>query len=237
MTRPSNQTIERHYFEQFRAHFPLPPGEVQYGDKPDVIIQGEQRVGVEIANVYLAAGGDPTSEQMQRRFREEVLSQAQALYLAGGGKAMELTVAFDPTRPIRDKKSVASALAIAATSIDKLPVGPVNKACFTQIPELLFIYHNPTEYPDAAWRTSQVYTVPALSLARIGEILDEKHQKLAFYRSCDAFWLLLVVDFADRAQDQDIDWPEPEVTLLSKFEKVIVYKPQFAKWMEVPLKK
>lgn len=235
MSRPSNQAIECHYFEQFKAHFPIPPGKLVYGDKPDVIIEGERRIGVEIANLYLADGGDPTSEQTQRRFRQEVLKRAQNSYLAAGGKAIELTVAFDPIHPIRDKTSVASALAIAAKSIDQLPVGLVNRARFTEIPELWSIYHNPIEYPDAVWRTSQIYTVPSLSLSRLAEIVEEKHRKLRSYRSCDAYWLLLVVDFADSAQDQDIGWPDPDLSLASKFEKIIVYKPQFAQWVEVPI--
>lgn len=149
MSRATNRAIERHYFDQFKAHFPLPPGELEYGDKPDVIIQGERRIGVEIANLYLADGRDPTSEQTQRHFREAVLKHAQALYLAAGGKTIELTVSFDPTHPIANKKSVASALAVAAKSIEKLPVGPVDRIYLDQIPEVWFIYHNPTEYPDA----------------------------------------------------------------------------------------
>ncbi len=231
----TNRAIERHYFDQFKAHFPLPPGELKYGDKPDVIINGERRIGVEIANLYLVDGRDPISEQTQRHFREAVLKQAQALYLAAGGKTIELTVGFDPTHPIANKKSVASALAVAAKSIAKLPVGPVDRIYFNQIPEVWFIYHNPTEYPDAVWRTSQVYTVPRLSLSRIAAILNKKHQKLPSYRPCDAFWLLLVVDFIDFAQDQDIGWPDPEFSLSSKFERIIVHKPQFAEWTDVPV--
>jgi len=236
MTRPSNQAVERHYFEQFKVHYPIPFGHVAYGNKPDVIIQGEQLIGVEIANLYLADGADPASEQTQRRFRQEVLEQAQALYLAAGGRAIELTVAFDQAQPIRDKKSVAVALAHAARSIDKLPAGPVERTHFAQIQELCFIYHNPIEYPDPVWRTSQVYTVPSLSLDRLAEIIDEKHGKLPGYSRCDAYWLLLVVDFADFAQDQDTAWPDPDATVASKFGKIIVYKPQFAQWVEVPIR-
>jgi hypothetical protein len=237
MSRPSNQAIEHHYFEQFRAHFPVPLGSVVYADKPDVVIQGQQRIGVEIANLYLANGKDPASEQTQRRFRQEVLKQAQASYVAAGGKSIELTVAFDPTHPIKDKKSVAAALAIAAKSIDQLPAGLIDKTHFAKIPEVRSIYHNPIEYPDAVWRISQVFAVPELSLTRLAEVLEDKHQKLRSYEPCDAYWLLLVVDFADSAQDQDIGWPSPELRLASQFEKIIVYKPQFAEWVEVPIEK
>ena len=37
MGRPSNREIERYYFEQFRGHDQVPEGELEYGDKPDVL--------------------------------------------------------------------------------------------------------------------------------------------------------------------------------------------------------
>jgi len=235
MSRASNQFIERYYFEQFRAHFPLPPGKVEYTDKPDIIIHGVRRVGVEIANLYLVDGADPSSEQAQRRFREDVLKQAQALFLTAGGKKIELTITFDPTHPISDTKVVASTLAVAAASIERLSGGRVDRNFFNHIPEVGFIYHNPIEYSDAIWRASQTYTVPVLSLSRVAAIVDAKHQRLPAYKKCDAFWLLLIVDFLDPAQDQDIRWPDPDFSFSSKFEKIIVYKPLFAEWTEVPI--
>lgn len=67
--------------------------------------------------------------------------------------------------------------------------------------------------------------------------IAEKHNKLPAYKQCDAFWLLLVVDFIDRAQDQDIRWPDPAIEFSSPFERIIVYKPQFAEWTDVPIKR
>jgi hypothetical protein len=76
MSRASNQAIKRYYFEQFRTHFPLPTGSVEYTDKPDVIVHGARKLGIEIANLYLVDGGDPSSEQAQRRVRERVLQES-----------------------------------------------------------------------------------------------------------------------------------------------------------------
>ncbi|MGO9619984.1 MAG: hypothetical protein ACLPT6_01085 [Desulfobaccales bacterium] len=42
----SNQKIERHYFELFRKIYQLPDGEIKFGDKPDVIINGDKRVDI-----------------------------------------------------------------------------------------------------------------------------------------------------------------------------------------------
>jgi hypothetical protein len=234
MRTVSNSAIERYYFEQFRTHYPVPDGEVEYMDKPDVVLHGVRRLGVEIANLYVVDGKDATSEQIQRGLRESTLKQAQSRYAAAGGKNIELTVSFNRRHPIRDAKAVASALAKVAPSIAAMPAGSVARHAFSQIPELAFIYHNPTEYIDSKWRVAQSFTVPSLAVDRLLEIVDAKHGKLSGYTHCDAYWLLLIVDFADSAQDQDISWPETAEAVVSPFEKIIVYKPQFAAWCEVP---
>jgi len=234
MSHLPNREIERYYFEQFKVQFPLPSGLVEYGDRPDVVINGARIVGIEIANLYLLDGAKPSSEQTQRGFREQVLRLSQNDYLAGGGRKIELSVEFDRTRPITNIRALASSLAHAASSIETLPRGQVERQLFEHIPEVRFIYHNPTEYPDASWRTVQGYEVPSLSLSRIAEILEAKHLKLDKYRACDAYWLLLVVDLMDPAQDQDIEWASSDQHFVSKFEKIIVYKPQHTQWTEVP---
>jgi hypothetical protein len=237
MPRHSIQEIEQYYFNQFKAHYPIPPGQVEHTDKPDVIVRSHRTIGIEIARLYLADGANSGSEQRQRRIRDEVLRKAQVEYLATGGKKIELTFSFDPSHPISNRMalSISTALAKVAAAIEKLPAGQIDRSHFRHVPEVCFIYHNPIEYHDAKWRTSQVYTVPNLSLSRLAEIAESKHRKLAQYTPCDAYWLLLVVDFMDPAQDQEIHWPESEAPIKSPFEKIIVYKPQFAAWIEVPI--
>ena len=44
MSRPSNQEIEKYYFELFTKDFILPNGELEYGDKPDVIIRSTKKL-------------------------------------------------------------------------------------------------------------------------------------------------------------------------------------------------
>jgi hypothetical protein len=96
MSRPSNQTVERYYFELFRSHYEVPDGDLVFTDKPDVIVRGTQTIGVEIANLYLASGADSASEQVQRVRRLQILERAQALHLASGGRHIELSVGFSP---------------------------------------------------------------------------------------------------------------------------------------------
>jgi len=57
------QSIERDYFEMFRKSHPLPSGVVTYADKPDVIVNGTQKLGIEITNFYMVKGESRYSEQ------------------------------------------------------------------------------------------------------------------------------------------------------------------------------
>lgn len=237
MNRPSNRDIEQYYFDQFRRHFPLPSGEVEHGDKPDVVIHGKRMLGIEIANLYLADGADPKSEQVQRERREIVAREAQTQHSRAGGKKIELTLSFDPACPITDAKAVASSLATVARSIEHLPAGALPRRHFAHIPQLNFVYHNPIEYPDTRWRVSRVFSGVNLSVERVSQLVATKEQRLADYKKCDAYWLLLVIDFMDSAQDQEIGWPHDSAPLKTTYEHVIIYKPQFAQWIQAPVKR
>ena len=120
--RKTATEIERHYFERFRKAYTLPVGTVTYGDKPDVTLTGERTIGIEITRFYLQSGRVPHSEQRQRPLRNAVVSEAQALYSANGGKRIELTIAFDPARPITPwrKRRLPGELAALAKRVDNL---------------------------------------------------------------------------------------------------------------------
>ena len=62
---------------------------------------------------------------------------------------------------------------------------------------------------------------------RLLEIVRDKENKVRGYKECDVYWLLVVIDFFDRAQDQDIPNDGFEKIETKIFEKVIVYKTIF----------
>lgn len=233
MGRPSNQSIERYYFEQFRLHYKLPDGEVQYSDKPDVIIRGAAMVGIEIANLYISSGNDPTSEQVQRSRRAQVLERAQSLHAARGGKRIELSVDFQPDQPILEVAPVAQPLAELACAVEDGPSGLIKPKLFKHVPQLRSVYCNASEHDAPWWRAVQCYTVPYLSTERLRDVIQSKSGKAKSYQACDEYWLLLIVDFADRAQDQELQRPVAAPLEKSAFRRVLIYKPQFAQVLEV----
>ncbi len=232
MSKPSNQDIEKHYFEMFRSHYPLPPGTIAYKDAPDVILEGVRKIGIEITNFFLEDGSLPESEQTQIRLREKVVSSAQRMYHAENGRDFEITFGFNKENPIRNQKTLVANLVQLAKSIEGNETGQVRKDVFKVIPELSFVYLNSKEYTDTRWRVIQVYNVPLMSRDRLVEIVKNKERRANQYEKCDAYWLLVVVDFMNFAQDQEIRIDGFDKIQTDVFEKVVVYKTLFGHVLE-----
>jgi hypothetical protein len=115
MAKSSTQEKERYYLEQFRvAYAAFPKGEVLYGDKPDVIVNAERTVGIEITNLFREAGSLPGSEQVQRVRREMVIAKAQAAYERSGKTKIELKFGFNKSCPITDQKRLVGEIVALA---------------------------------------------------------------------------------------------------------------------------
>lgn len=87
---------------------------------------------------------------------------------------------------------------------------------------------------DAKWQVMQTHGLDLMAVERLRKILREKEEKAQQYRPCDAYWLLVVVDWMDPAQDQEIR--VDGISIRSDvFERVIIYKPHFEHVVEVLL--
>ena len=236
MTRKSNQEIERYYFDLFRRIYRLPKGEVKYGDKPDVIIEGKRKIGIEVTNLFLQNGELLASEQNQKRIREYVMHEAQRKFVEQGGKPFEISFSFNSEQPIQRKAKLTAKLVELAKRVEAFKAGEVSRSVYQDIPELCFVYVNPILYPDPKWRAYQVYTGQIMSLQRLTDVLRIKEKKAMRYAPCDGYWLLVIVDFIYSAQDQEIRIDN--IKLHSKvFEKVIIYKTAFEHLVEVTTEK
>ena len=219
---------EPYYFEMFRRHYPLPTGRIEYLDKPDVILHGANTIGIEITNFYLEDGGCRHSEQRQGGLRETVVSEAQSIYLDNGGRRITLFLSFDKVSPIGDQRSLAGRIAKLANRIDGRQTGRIGKDAFVDdIPELSFVYLIAEEYPNPQWKVQQDYDGAVLFRDKLLKIVRTKESKVAAYQRCDAYWLVVVVDFIDPAQDQEIRVDGFQKIDSPIFERVVVYKTLF----------
>jgi hypothetical protein len=155
--------------------------------------------------------------------------------MAAGGRGIELTVSFNPAHPItsRRRKTLPQELADFAKSIDQHRTGTVCRDLFERMPELAYLWLDADDNKTPRWRIAQVYGLDFMSIAGLSSIIKEKEEKSAEYRPCDAYWLLIAVDWRNRAQEQEIRI-DGGVKICSKvFERVVIYKPHFEHIVEV----
>jgi len=174
--RRTNREIERFYFEGFRNACLLPPGDIVYSDKPDIILAGARRIGIEITNFFLKPGSGVGNEQQQKSERSWVVARAYELYRCNGGRGIDLTVALNPTCPISLERRciLANELAELARSNDKATSGPLP----TVIPELSTIYINTEEHSDARWCAKIFRNPKPLSAEQLQSIIRKKELRL-----------------------------------------------------------
>ena len=85
---------------------------------------------------------------------------------------------------------------------------------------------------EAKWDVMQAHQFGMMAIARLTEILREKEEKAKEYQRLDAYWLLVIVDWMDPAQEQEIRIDG--LTIHSDmFERVIIYKPTFEHVVDV----
>jgi len=218
---------EEHYFELFRRVYSLPCGTIIYDDKPDVILEGARKIGIEITNFYLERGQRLESEQRQRDLRASVISEAQRAYQASNKENIKLTISFDKTNPIRDRKTIVQKIANLAEQLKGNSTGSVDDHFFQNIPEISYLYLNTEEGAASEWKNVQLYIGSRMSRDDLIRIVRDKEESSKQYKKCDSFWLLVAVDFMDRAQDQEILTDEFGKIESNVFEKIIVYKTHF----------
>lgn len=227
MPKKKKKEIEKYYFERFSKDYQLTMVNINYGDKPDVVIIGDRKIGIEITNFFLEDGRLPESEQIQRKTREDVVNKAQQIYQARNKRKIEFSFGFNKDQPIRDKKKVIQEIVELAIRVDAETTGEINRDEFRNIPEVSFVYLNARSYDDAKWRVIQIHTVHLMSRRQLVDIVRKKERKSKEYERCDAYWLLVVVNFIDPAQDQEIRIDNAEKIKSNVFEKILVYKTVF----------
>lgn len=208
MAKNRKSEIERYYFEKFRRQTSLPDGEISYGDKPDVIIAGNRIVGIEVTNFYLEDGKNPASEQVQGRLRPGVLAKAEQIYKAEYGGSAGVTLGVSNVIPIKTSKkgkaALAQRIAEAVSTLSKIETGEVYRHKYQSVvPELGFLYIHSALHDDGKWRLQRCYRVGLMSSEDLAGIIREKSDKVKDYETCDAYWLPIVVEFIDPAQDQE----------------------------------
>ena len=142
MKMAANPEIEKYFFEKFSEDYVLPSGTIIYGDRPDIVIEGQRWIGIEITSFFLEEGSLRESEQVQRKLRDKVVLEAHKAFLALEQKGIEITFCFNKSNPITDGKVLVTAIVKLVNQIKGWKTGVVNKDVYAAIPELDYVYVN-----------------------------------------------------------------------------------------------
>lgn len=220
--------IEKHYFDKFCAAHELRPEFVEYGDKPDVVMIFEGKpLGVEITNFYKKPGYDITSEQRQRSIRARIVEQAQSLY----DNSLKLEIVFG-FGLIEEEDVLADRICAFLNTVYGVEYGTIRRSKFAHIPELRFVHIIEGAYDDAKWRDQHSSSIGLSDPERLSYIISEKEKKILDYKKCYENWLLVVIDFIDTAQDQEISNVDFSNIHSDKFEKIFLYKTAYEQVIE-----
>jgi hypothetical protein len=233
--RPNSTTEEIRSGTQFLRDYGLSTGTATFGDKPEIVANlGHRTIGVEITNAYRKSGDLDESEQKQRIWRRDIVAKAQAKCPSKVSRTMEPTFSFDSDNHIchQWRPELVGGLAMLCAGLGDHPKGDVSKAAFLHIPELWHVYWNATEYDDAKWRIVQCHSKPQMLGIHLAELVTTKELKVGGYKHCDAYWLLVVVDSFDRAQEQEFSAATVCEIRSNVFENIVVYDPHFARIVE-----
>ncbi len=181
-----------------------------------------------MTDFYPEDGNRLKSKQKQKDLREKALSKAQGKFF---GKA-DLHFDFNETQPITPKRIEPLAKDIAGLGNDIaenfMDKGIVHPYLYSHIPEVRFVYKGPYKCVRGDLKLQQVYSQESLKGERISQIVKKKEEIAKNYKSCDEYWLLIIMDFFDPAQDHEVpDDLEPIQSNI--FERVIFWRKDFSK--------
>lgn len=224
MAKPTQRDKERAYFDRFVQCYELPDGKLVHGDKPDFIIRGTKKIGIEVTHFYLQSGGVPESEQRQRPLRETVIAEANRIYEDGGGNPVQWTSGFDLSCPIQQNETRQLAKNLAAFSLQYSGnSGSLYRYLFKPtLPQIDSIWVSRLPANGRKWNMAQVHTVTLVDSQNLESLVREKELKATDYEACDAYWLLVVIEAMDPAQEQEIRVDGLKITS-DKYEKVILF--------------
>lgn len=203
--------IEEYYFKNFCEcsiqGYKLDPNLAVYADKPDVIY--DDRIGIEITNLFIEDGNNSTSPQRQAQIRENFLHECQTKFQSEYNLSIEINVGFSSIHPLSERQKTRKAVVSKFTervhtlyTTNHRESVDLNK--FSDIPEIRFLYIHDKVYDKNEWKVTQVYSTQEINPDRLKSIIQKKENRSAKYINFSENWLLIVIDNIDPAQDQYI---------------------------------
>ena len=211
--------IFERFFNTFANEFNLNDGWEQQ-EKPDFIVyQNNKKIGVELTRYNIEG------EEKQSALCNAVVKEAQIEYLKINSNNIQLSIDFNRDFPILNKTKFVRKLRALAVSLCNEATGQVSNDKFAQIKELRYVsLYSELDNIWPNWEVSQIHSTPNFSNTEFEKIIKKKELKSIDYEICDENWLLVSMDFMNRAQDSNVDVEIMVHHYSSIFSKIILYR-------------
>jgi hypothetical protein len=197
----SRKELERQYvrsFQYFCSDFPS--GEIQDGECPDfVVVADARRIGIEVTQIFKAAGQTAGSPQALEATKEAITVAARTCAEALSTPPAYVSLFFSLKQP-RERKVIQDiARRVAQVVHDKMPpegqsarLEPRMGSVQPREVDLILINRvHPVERHE--WNWSEMGGVETDAIRRIEKAIEGKAVKFDSYLSnCDECWLLIV---------------------------------------------
>ena len=242
-TEKRKRSGEREDLAQFiRLYFGSEP-ELDYGDKPDLIINFDNKVlGVEHTRIYQTSGGVSGLEpHAQLAVQHRIVNLAWKEYSAASPHKLWLLVSFDDvtTYKQRDSRAVANLMVRAIREgVSRVSHRPGTIEWHT-LESWQFRRHG-LDFPEGVrqidfqilddsklelWGPAHALMVPHLSVERLKERISEKEKRIQDYLAkCDEVWLLVVVDTGVPTNHFEADEELLATEFQTSFSKVVLLR-------------
>ena len=225
--KKTKKEVEKYYLEKFSALVNIDSANCEQCDppKPDFIINGEKKLGIEITNYHFIDGSLPFSERVQTARRQAIANLANKMYLENGHRNLKIFLGFNTID--RANKIIAEDICAFVRAHQDLPTGDLTYYAKHAIPEIAYLYLYSNVHSTYDWQVSQVHDVSLIDNSRLLSIIQSK--ELKHYEGCDSVWLVVVMDMMDPSQEQEINESSLLQVQSKKFDKIFLYKTVYEK--------
>lgn len=212
--------IFKKFFDSFGQKLGL-SGDWTQGERPDFSVSQDGKViGIELTRYSIGAG-----EEAQNAICEAIVKDAQREYMKTGLNKIQIFLDFNREFPILNKTKFVRTLLDLVGSLSKEPTGQVSRSKFINIKELRYIdLYAEKDNIWRDWKVIQVHSTPFFCNNQFEKIIKKKEKKSKGYDVCDEKWLLVSMDFMDRAQDSTVDIEKINAHYSETFTKIILYR-------------
>jgi hypothetical protein len=227
-----------------RQYFSQKPKDIEHRDKPDLIINLDEKViGIEHTRIYRTSGATSGLEpHAQIAVQHRIVDSAWKEFSSISSSKLWLLVSFEDvtTYKMRESRDVGRLLAQVVNET----VAQISHQPGTIVWHTLEAWQFQTRglnFPHGIkqidfqivddkpklelWGPAYSYMVPHLSVERIQERISEKEKRIQDYLlSCDEVWLLIVIDTGVPSNHFEADQELMETFFHTSFTKVILLR-------------